>query len=1009
MGEVISRETFTPIPLPNTDSRELLSSIMSDHHYGARDNTVSTTIPTAISHIDTNDKQQEETMRATREAEKYLQPEEKKEQQTEVRGALVEVNTWQAQVEQEKEKMRIAIEKEREEMRLERVTEQNRLHQAHQEKDIQVQQMQFLLEQEMAKERQRSEEIERLHKAADEVSKLQLQREEELAKALQLKEEESARMLQLKEEESARMLQLKEEEAARMLQLKEEEIIRALQLKEEAAMMIRQQQEEEVARIRLHEEENARVLRLQKEESARVLRLEEEKQTLERYRQEEIAKLRQEAVEQERVRQEEITRLRQTAEAQERSRQEEINRLRQEADERERVRSEELYRLRQEAEEKERERMEEKEKEKERMEEKEKERERMEEMQRSQLEKERERMEEMQRSQLEKERERMEEMQRSQLEKERTESERSAELARIQQLSQASSFPHASVLPAESPSSYFHTYGNSSPTVQSLSSPLSLHSPLHSPSPSPLQSLSSPHPFTTYVTEMPIPATKLISASKITPTTIRPSQRSKHANSKHPTSGTSATSISEANATPSRGSIRPSAKRKQKEKEEIVTSKRSQEKSKTLPRRHRRVKSNTPSALTSSSRSESVHESIPKRQETMQPSYLSYLPPPDQPPSVHSSSVHLQNASHSNPSPRSSNASHSEVEELLTEGDRSGEHVVSYNGKLYRARLKKKRLVEPSTLRYDQSQNMIIPTGKTTYRSSDSGKQSETVESNNNISKALKVKNPIIKFLHVNSVRPDYNNMSPQVQSNYHAELDTKMATILRYHPELGVNPYQQGMTLDQKHTIYEQYFKNVHLINGAITHKQFLMMSWVFIEGMGIKMGLKIGGFTEAQIRSMARYEEMLMEIGEESYANNISGFVGSAGEGMSPFARLAMLTLMNALIFAGFKYLGDYIPESASNMVKNFIDGSGVLPTFQNQTAPVPIGAVIPTIPAPEAPPPDYGPMIALASRGIETVMGTPAPSTAPTTVAPPVARATTPSQDGGRTRRTIPSFLQ
>ena len=82
--------------------------------------------------------------------------------------------------------------------------------------------------------------------------------------------------------------------------------------------------------------------------------------------------------------------------------------------------------------------------------------------------------------------------------------------------------------------------------------------------------------------------------------------------------------------------------------------------------------------------------------------------------------------------------------------------------------------------------------------------------------------------------------------------------------------------------------------------------------------LGLPCNGYTMAQMRSMSKYERLLIELGEKWYV--------PGGSDWPVEYRIIFLALFNALVFMGIKWLAKYVGEGAAESLVNAVIGGTV-----------------------------------------------------------------------------------
>jgi len=179
-------------------------------------------------------------------------------------------------------------------------------------------------------------------------------------------------------------------------------------------------------------------------------------------------------------------------------------------------------------------------------------------------------------------------------------------------------------------------------------------------------------------------------------------------------------------------------------------------------------------------------------------------------------------------------------------------------------------------------------------------------------------------------VIPNYSAMTIEQQANHRADFRTKFGILRNSWPNYYIPNVTDDMPLEQVHAQYDVYVRHIHISEGVDQYKVYLVIMWLLIELSLTKIGLSIGGYTVSQMRSMNKYERLLIELGETNYKN--SGGAAGTQSNWPVEVRIIFIALVNAVTFIIIKMLANYIGDGMATTV---IDG---LAAYLSGTPPQP-----------------------------------------------------------------------
>ena len=178
---------------------------------------------------------------------------------------------------------------------------------------------------------------------------------------------------------------------------------------------------------------------------------------------------------------------------------------------------------------------------------------------------------------------------------------------------------------------------------------------------------------------------------------------------------------------------------------------------------------------------------------------------------------------------------------------------------------------------------------------------------------------------------PDYSGLSETEQAQHRATFRIRLGLIRESFPNYLIPDFPETMSLEQIHAQYDTYVRHIHSSQDADQYKTWLILGWLVIEIVCTYFGLNIGGFTFTQMRSMNKYNRLLLELGENNYK---AGATPAAAFNASwPVElRLIFVSLASAIVFIGLKMLINYVgannAEGLFDAATSYLTGEPVNP---------------------------------------------------------------------------------
>lgn len=156
-------------------------------------------------------------------------------------------------------------------------------------------------------------------------------------------------------------------------------------------------------------------------------------------------------------------------------------------------------------------------------------------------------------------------------------------------------------------------------------------------------------------------------------------------------------------------------------------------------------------------------------------------------------------------------------------------------------------------------------------------------------------------------------NMSPEEKEKYEKEEMTWRFRILKkQYKDANIPDFNEHSDLTRMKRAYTRILKELHLDDSVETFRNWLIGGFIVTEWVCTKfVGIDLTGFTKRQICMMKKYDRMLIELGERSYA--------SFGSSLPVEVRLVGFIVIQAGIF----YLGKIIADHAGSTVAELFNG--------------------------------------------------------------------------------------
>jgi len=161
----------------------------------------------------------------------------------------------------------------------------------------------------------------------------------------------------------------------------------------------------------------------------------------------------------------------------------------------------------------------------------------------------------------------------------------------------------------------------------------------------------------------------------------------------------------------------------------------------------------------------------------------------------------------------------------------------------------------------------------------------------------------------------DYNLEQEEIQLACIETFRIKFTNLKINYPEREL-VFPEGKSLNKIHDIYHAAIKSIY-VNMNLGQLQLgYIIVLMAIEFLCVKaFNIPLAGFTQMELKRMYRYNQLMVELGENLY---------SAGNSQWPIEWRIMSTLaMNIVIFVALKFLAQYVGgESMTEVIRNAVD---------------------------------------------------------------------------------------
>lgn len=167
----------------------------------------------------------------------------------------------------------------------------------------------------------------------------------------------------------------------------------------------------------------------------------------------------------------------------------------------------------------------------------------------------------------------------------------------------------------------------------------------------------------------------------------------------------------------------------------------------------------------------------------------------------------------------------------------------------------------------------------------------------------------------------DYSEESKVIREGCMEVFRIKFGNLKVNYPEKKIE-FPEGKKLERVHKIYHSHIKSIYVdMNLDQIQLSYVICLMVF-EFLAIKaFGIPMAGFTKMELKRMYKYQQLMIEIGEEFYTTGYGP--GGGGKKASIEYRIFTSFASNVIIFIALKLITKYMGgESMTGLIRGAID---------------------------------------------------------------------------------------
>ena len=187
-------------------------------------------------------------------------------------------------------------------------------------------------------------------------------------------------------------------------------------------------------------------------------------------------------------------------------------------------------------------------------------------------------------------------------------------------------------------------------------------------------------------------------------------------------------------------------------------------------------------------------------------------------------------------------------------------------------------------------------------------------------------------------IKMKFNEMTVEEQHRARGNLMAKFELLKESWKNYNIPQFTSDTSLEEIYEAYETYVKNIKIHQNTDKYKMYIVIFWLFIEGVCVHLGLNISGYTISQLKIMNQYETLLIKLGEKNYSYH-------AAENQWPVEfDLLFMALLNAIVLIIIKMLCDWMklsdnmPHVIMEALSSHLSGTGPQPSALFSDVPKP-----------------------------------------------------------------------
>jgi len=171
----------------------------------------------------------------------------------------------------------------------------------------------------------------------------------------------------------------------------------------------------------------------------------------------------------------------------------------------------------------------------------------------------------------------------------------------------------------------------------------------------------------------------------------------------------------------------------------------------------------------------------------------------------------------------------------------------------------------------------------------------------------------------------DINTLNSEQTSAMRARYISRIGILRDTWPTYGIPIPTESQSLRDIISGYNEYVRHIAARNSTDQFRLIIVFLWLFSEYILVRwLKVTASGFTLIQMKTMNKYEQLLIELGEK---NSVESFSSWPVE-----IKLIGMTLLNIVIFVGIKMIAGGLNDSMVSSIMELISGMITTPSRPN-----------------------------------------------------------------------------